>query len=374
MPTTSPAPLPQFSTRQSLAARPRPTVDEMYRAFLARDPSYEGIYVVGVRTTGVFCRNTCSARKPNRENIEFYRAPSEALAAGFRPCRRCRPLAPAGDPPPWLDGLLAAIDADPQKRWTDRDLADHQVQPARVRRWFKANHGITFQAYSRMRRLGAALHQIQAGDSTTRAALASGYDSLSGFGEAIKQYLGSPPSTAAAGRAPILLARISTPLGPLLAGATEQGLCLLEFADRRMLPLQLRRVTRSLDRRLLFGDHEILQATRRQLDEYFRGRRREFDVPLQAPGTPFQQLVWDQLRQIPYGSTLSYDALARAIGRPGAPRAVGRANGDNRLAIVIPCHRIVRRDGTLGGYGGGKWRKQALLDLEQGNLEAVHRT
>jgi AraC family transcriptional regulator of adaptative response/methylated-DNA-[protein]-cysteine methyltransferase len=118
----------------------------------------------------------------------------------------------------------------------------------------------------------------------------------------------------------------------------------------------------------LFGEHTVLDSARAQLEEYFAGRRTEFTLPLDLGGTPFQRLVWEQLRQIPYGSTKSYEALAKSIGRPGAPRAVGRANGDNRLAIVIPCHRIVRSDGTLGGYGGGKWRKQALLELEQTTL------
>ncbi len=340
----------------------------MYRALLDRDSSFEGVFVVGVRTTGIFCRVTCAARKPKRENVEFFACASEALAAGFRPCRKCRPLHAVGTSPAWLDSLLAAIDADPQKRWTDRELAAHDLQPARVRRWFQANHGMTFQTYSRMRRLGAAWTQLQTGKSATRTAFDSGYESLSGFGDALKQYLGTPPSAAAQGRAPIWLTRVLTPLGPLLAGATDQGLCLLEFADRRMLPLQLRRVTRELDRRLLFGRHAILEAAREQLDEYFAGRRTEFTLPLEFVGTPFQRLVWNQLSHIPYGSTRSYEALAKAIGRPGAPRAVGRANGDNRLAIVIPCHRIVRSDGTLGGYGGGKWRKQALLDLEQKTL------
>ena len=295
-----------------------PSQAEMYQALLDRDASYEGVFVVGVVTTGVFCRPTCSARKPNLENVQFFRRTADAIAGGFRPCRRCRPLHVAGDHPEWLDDLLARIDEQPGRRWTDRELTELNVHPARLRRWFKSHHGMTFQAYSRMRRLTAALEQVRDGAHTTVAALDHGYESLSGFNEAVRNVFGTPPRQAASTSSPIVLDRILTPLGPMVAGAIDDRLCLLEFADRRMLPTQLHRVGRRLQRRFAFGRHAIVDTAREQLDEYFRGARQTFELPLEIPGTEFQKLVWQRLQRIPYGATLSYHQLAREIGAEGA--------------------------------------------------------
>ncbi len=182
-------------------------------------------------------------------------------------------------------------------------------------------------------------------------------------------------SAAAPGQAPpnelfgvgrVTLGWIESPLGPLVAGASDGGVCLLEFSDRRMLKTQIARLKRRLRTDAVPGEHPLLGALGAELAEYFAGRRREFTVPLYYPGSQFQQSVWNALRQIPYGETCSYEALAVTVGRAGAQRAVGKANGDNRIAIVIPCHRVIRKDGTLCGYGGGLWRKQRLLELEQG--------
>ena len=162
------------------------------------------------------------------------------------------------------------------------------------------------------------------------------------------------------------LAWIESPLGPLIAGADDRGICLLEFSDRRMLEAQLAAVARRLRRSLVPGAHPLLDRLRTQLGEYFAGSRTAFDLPLNAPGTPFQERVWSALLAIPFGELRSYEQIAVAIGAPTAVRAVGRANGMNRIAIVIPCHRVVGKDGTPTGYGGGIWRKQRLLDLERG--------
>lgn len=166
-------------------------------------------------------------------------------------------------------------------------------------------------------------------------------------------------------RAPLtLVTEIETPIGGMVAAATETHLLLLEFAHRRMLDEQLARVRRALGCEFRKGESPVFDVTRRQLEEYFRGDRRDFDVPLQTPGTAFQTRVWDELRRIPHGSTTSYARVATAIGKPAAVRAVARANGDNRIAIIIPCHRVIGSDGSLTGYGGGLWRKKKLLDLE----------
>jgi O-6-methylguanine DNA methyltransferase len=168
-----------------------------------------------------------------------------------------------------------------------------------------------------------------------------------------------------AGLHEVVLRTLTTPLGPVLAGATADGICLLEFTDRPMLPTQLTVLARRLGRPLAAGRHALLDALQVQLDEYFAGRRPEFDLPLVAPGSPFQERTWEALRRIPAGSTFSYEQLAAAAGRPGAIRAVGTANGANRISVLLPCHRVIRKSGELGGYGGGLWRKAWLLDHER---------
>ncbi|HEY8179709.1 MAG TPA: methylated-DNA--[protein]-cysteine S-methyltransferase [Candidatus Limnocylindria bacterium] len=173
------------------------------------------------------------------------------------------------------------------------------------------------------------------------------------------------------GAAAVVVTMLRSPLGTLLAGATDDGICLLEFSDRPMLPTQLDILARRLQRPIVAGRHPWLDRLEEQLDEYFAGRREAFDLPLVAPGTPFQEHVWATLRRIPTGGTLSYEALALEAGRPGAQRAAGTANGANRIAVVIPCHRVVRKSGEVGNYGGGSWRKAWLLDHERRMAEAL---
>jgi AraC family transcriptional regulator of adaptative response/methylated-DNA-[protein]-cysteine methyltransferase len=234
-----------------------------------------------------------------------------------------------------------------------------------VRRWFKGNHRLTFQAYSRARRLATALGRIRKGDDVTNAAFASGYESLSGFHEAFRNVLGKSP-TAARGSALLAVARIATPLGPMVAAADDRALYLLEFADRRMLETQLKTLRRRLGCTFAPGMNGVLDRTRTELEEYFAGKRTRFGVPLETPGTSFQKSVWYHLARIPSGGTTTYGALARDLGRPAAVRAVARVVGDNRIAILVPCHRVVGSDGNLTGYGGGLWRKRRLLELESG--------
>ena len=340
-----------------------PPTDEMYEALLGRDASYEGIFVVGVRSTGIFCRSTCPARKPARKNVEFFGMASEALFAGYRPCKRCHPMEPAGAVPAWLRTLIAALETDPGRRWLDADLRAAGMDPARVRRWFKANHGMTFHAYQRARRLGLALGQLSLGENLLQTALKHGFESMSGFHEAVQRMTGESPGRTRDTKV-VHMTRIPTPLGPMVVGATEKALCLLEFADRRMLETQLNRIQKRLGAVLVPGETEITQQTARQLEAYFDGSLQAFTVPLATPGTTFQQSVWAALQTIPYGKTRSYKEQAQHIQRPTAVRAVARANGDNRIAIIIPCHRVIGSDGTLTGYGGGLWRKQRLLELE----------
>jgi AraC family transcriptional regulator of adaptative response/methylated-DNA-[protein]-cysteine methyltransferase len=335
----------------------------MVAAYLDGDRSYDGVFFTAVRTTGIFCRPGCPARKPKPENVEFFASTREALLAGYRPCLRCRPMEAQGTPPAWLAPLLGEIEADPARRWRDRDLRALRLEPGRVRRWFLAHHGMTFQAYSRARRLASALGRIKDGADVTEAAFAIGYDSLSGFHEAFRHLLGESP-TRAKGAPVVTLARVPTELGPMVVAADDRALLLLEFADRRMLETQLKVLRRRLGCAFAPGTNPIIERATREMQEYLAGTRRRFETTWATPGTPFQRAVWERLAEIPFGATLTYAALARAVGRPAAVRAVARAVGDNRIAVMVPCHRVVGSDGDLTGYGGGLWRKKRLLEIE----------
>jgi AraC family transcriptional regulator of adaptative response/methylated-DNA-[protein]-cysteine methyltransferase len=192
---------------------------------------------------------------------------------------------------------------------------------------------------------------------------------LSSFRDVLKKWLGDTPPREA-GRPAIFVQRLLTPLGPMIAAADDEGLCMLEFANPYRLERQLKRIARLFQQPIAPGEHPLFEQTRREVTEYFAGTRSSFDVPLRLDGTDFQRQVWNALLTIPFGTTMSYRQLARCIDRRGAQRAAGRANGDNRFAIIVPCHRVVRSDGTLCGYGGGLWRKKWLLQHEHNVLAA----
>ena len=341
-----------------------PPCDEMLTAFTDRDSSYDGAFVAAVRTTGIFCRSSCPARRPHPEHVEFLESADKALAAGYRPCLRCRPLETNGTAPAWLDPLLAALERDPRRRWTDADLAANGFRPEAVRRWFRRRFGRTFHDYARTRRLAAAVGTLQRGAPVTDAAFDHGYESLSGFADAVRTLIGTSPRAAGAARL-LAVTPVETPLGVMLLGAAEGKLCLAEFSDPARLEAQLRRVRRRLAATLVPGREAPIADAEAQLKEYFAGRRRHFDLPLLPAGTIMQRQVWETLLRIPYGETWSYGQVAAVIGRPQAARPVGQAVGANPISIIVPCHRVIGSNGTLTGYGGGMWRKQRLLALER---------
>ncbi len=345
-----------------------PSEATMYKALLKKDPSYEGVFMVAVKTTGIFCRPTCPAKKPRRDNCEFYESPRTALLAGYRPCKRCRPLEPEGERPDWIRPVLDALQENPGTRMKDSDLRERGFEPSRVRRWFNAHHGITFQGYQRLLRLGEALGRLRLGDEITQVAYEFGYESLSGFRDAFQRLFNETPGNRN-GQAVVTVNRILTPLGPMLAGTSERGICLLEFVDRRMIETQINRLRKSLKCTFVPGNHRFLTQLHSELVEYFDGKRKEFSVPLDLPGSPFTRRTWEELAKIPYGETRSYQEQARMVGNPAAVRAVARANGDNRVCIIVPCHRVIGADGTMTGYGGGIWRKKVLLELERMNAD-----
>jgi AraC family transcriptional regulator of adaptative response/methylated-DNA-[protein]-cysteine methyltransferase len=336
----------------------------MYRALVDHDPAFEGIFFVGVSTTGIFCRPTCRVRTPKRENVEFFGSTSDALHAGYRPCRRCEPLSESRKTPPVVAQLLAAVESEPTGRLRDADLVSRGIEPTTARRAFKRYCGMTFHAYHRARRMGLALAGVRQGKSMIDLQLDHGFESGSGFRGAFHRLVGTTPSRAH-DVACLYAQWFDTPLGAMLALAGEDGLELLEFVDRRSLEREIEAVQRKLKRPVLPGGHRYLAQIGAELAAYFSGRELTFATPLALRGTPFQRAVWNALLAIPAGETRSYAQIAAAVERGTAVRAVGRANGDNRLCLIVPCHRVIGADGALTGYGGGLWRKQWLLDHER---------
>jgi AraC family transcriptional regulator of adaptative response/methylated-DNA-[protein]-cysteine methyltransferase len=354
----------QPETALAAAVQSLPTPRTMYRALSRRDAAYEGVFFTGVKTTGIFCRPTCRAKRPKPENVEFFPTVSEALHGGYRPCRRCRPMDTTKPVPSLVEKLRRAAEAAADGRVSDKDLVAMGIEPTTARRQFRAYHGMTFHAYQRARRMGLALRDVQSGRPVADVQAARGYESTSGFREAFVRIFGAPPRGAKAG-ACLLAQRMETPLGTMLALADDRALRLLEFTDRRGLERELVGLRRRLKCAIVPGTNPVLAETQRQLARYFAGESLVFDVPLAPIGSDFQRRVWAELRRIPPGRTRSYTEMAARIGAANGRRAVARANGSNMLALVIPCHRVIRADGNLAGYAGGVWRKQRLIEHEQ---------
>lgn len=341
-----------------------PPPSTMYQALVERDSTFEGIFFVGVKTTNIFCRPTCAARKPKFENVEFFSTRQEALLAGYRACLRCHPMEQVLSPPATVQELVQAVENNPAEKLRDRDLRAKGLDPSTVRRQFQKHYGMTFHAYQRARRMGLALHEVRNGESVIGAQLNQGYESASGFWETFKKVFGQPPSQAT--QVNCLFAKwINTPLGAMLALANEEGLYLLEFVDRKGLENEILFIRKRSKCAIVPGNNPILEQITNELTAYFSGDKLDFSVPVVLNGTAFEQEIWNELQTIPIGKTTSYGKLAQKVERPKAVRAVGRANGKNCLAIIVPCHRVVGADGKLTGYGGGLWRKKWLLEHEQ---------
>jgi AraC family transcriptional regulator of adaptative response/methylated-DNA-[protein]-cysteine methyltransferase len=337
--------------------------DVMYEALLTKNSQFEGLFYAAVKTTGIFCRSSCTAKKPKKENVEFFETTRDALINGYRPCKVCRPLEKAGALPQGIQDLMNELKENPDVRLTDFTLFKRGIDPSTIRRWFQKNHGITFQAYQRLTRINNAMTHIRNGDKVIEAAFENGYESLSGFQHSFKKATNHSPVQSKKLHQ-LTATRIATPLGPMLTIATEEGICLLEFTDRRMLETEMKQLQTIYKTSILPGKSKYFELVEKQIAEFFDGTRKYFELPLVTPGTPFQQSVWKVLQEIPYGTTRSYKQQAIAIGNPHAVRAVAKANGYNRLCIIIPCHRVIGDDGHLTGYGGGIWRKKWLLDHE----------
>lgn len=340
-----------------LTTRPLPSQTEMYEAYMHPKNSYPTPFFVGVISSGVFNTESCLSKKPKKENMKFFSSTKEALDFGYRPCLSCNPMVDSKKVDEKYKELFAEVDHNPMNKLKDGDLRNMDIEPDKLRRWFQKHHGITFQSYLRYQRINHLFGNILF-DAHPRVHRA--YH----IGEIVHGVNEGDSEETIINKRIVYINRIDTPIGPIMVGAVDEGICLLEFTDRRMLETQLEVLEKRFDAVLTPGENKHFDQLDRELKEYFGGERKEFTVPLSFPGSPFQKEVWDSLTKIPFGSTRSYKQQSIVLNNPKAIRAIAHANGENRLAILIPCHRIIGSDGNLVGYGGGLWRKQYLLDLE----------
>jgi len=341
-----------------------PDDNALYDALLTRDPQYDGRAFVCVRSTGIFCRLTCPARKPKFENCQFYDTALKCVEAGFRPCKRCKPVGAEGDDEPIIQELMGALEKDPEYRWTEGAIQRRGFDPSTVRRVFKRHFGTTFLAIARQARLRASFTTLQEGGRIIDAQLDAGFSSPSAFRVAFAKLLGVAPAKLA--RDALLRADwIGTPLGEMVVVSDTNHLHLLEFADRKALPTELKKLQAMANGGIGLGRFAPTDQIEEELGRFFRAESEDFETPIAMHGSDFTKSVWRALRSIRAGETKSYSELAADIGKPSATRAVARANGANQIAIVIPCHRVIGADGSLTGYGGGLWRKQKLIEIEQ---------
>ena len=341
--------------------------DQMYQASYEKNSDFEGVFWMAVKTTGIFCRPTCTARKPKPENVEFFDNTKDAIQKGYRPCKVCKPLVNPDETPLDIRKLLIELSENPGLKLKDVDLVERGLQPITVKRWFLKHHGMTFHAFQRTFKINSAFKKLQQGENVLDVALENGYESLSGFNDSFKNVFGVSPKNSKMEKI-VDLKRIETPLGTMIACANENGICMLEFSDRKALPTELKEISKHFDANIVQGENPHFKTLEKELEEYFEGKLKDFIVPLAPVGTDFQKKVWEILRTIPYGTTRSYQQQADILGNPKAVRAVANANGLNKISIIIPCHRVIGSNGTLTGYGGGIWRKQKLLELEKAIL------
>jgi AraC family transcriptional regulator of adaptative response/methylated-DNA-[protein]-cysteine methyltransferase len=339
-------------------------MDAAWDAFERRDRSWDGRVIGAVKTTGIYCKPSCPARRPKRENVEFFVDAAAALGAGYRPCLRCKPdevgrdckavakavqLIEQSDEPIPLDQLAKAV-----------GYAPHHFQ-----RLFTRGMGVSPAAYARALRARRAEDHLSEDKSVTDAIYDSGYSAPSRFYADAKERMGMTPSAWRDGGCGQVIRYVVTdsPLGPLLIAATDKGICRLTFNEDESA---LRRRFPNAD---IQPDVGTIAPWVEAALQAIRTPSQAPDVPVDVRGTAFQEAVWQELRKIPPGQTRSYADIAAAVGKPGAVRAVGTANGSNPVSVLVPCHRVIRSDGTLGGYGGGLDNKKKLLAAEGVALE-----
>jgi len=341
---------------------------EMWTAVMARDNANDGRFVFAVRSTGIYCRPSCPARRPRRAQVQFFRLPEAAERAGFRACRRCRPqtirvVDPALE---LVSRVCRAIDSQMEDALTLTALgAQTGVSPHHLQRTFKRVMGISPREYAEAGRLGQFKSRVREGASVTGALYDAGYGSSRGLYEKSSTKMGMTPATYRRGGrgTNISYTVVDSPLGRLLVAATPKGVCSVSLgeSDVELESALANEYPAAATER----DDSLLKNSVSAILEHLNGQRPHLDLPLDIQATAFQWQVWHALKEIPYGSTSSYSEIASRIGRPRAVRAVARACASNRVALVIPCHRVIGKDSKLGGYRWGTERKSQLLQREQ---------
>jgi AraC family transcriptional regulator, regulatory protein of adaptative response / methylated-DNA-[protein]-cysteine methyltransferase len=346
---------------------PRNAQNKWWDAVLARDANHDGEFFFAVSTTGVYCRPSCPAKRPRRENVTFFRHPDEAEKAGFRACLRCKPKSAAGNPQTaTVKEMCRYIEQHLDEPVTLERLAEAFGQsPFHLQRTFKKALGITPRAYADSCRMGLLKRNLQSGRSVTHALYDAGYSSSSRLYERTASQLGMTPDKYRRGAIAMNIRYTCTdsPLGRMLVAATEKGICAIQFGDgdeelveglKREFPFAIRK-----------HDDETMRTWTEAVLRQISGHKLNRSLPLDIQATAFQKRVWTHLQSLPFGTTQSYGEVAKAIGQPKGARAVARACASNRIAVAIPCHRVVREDGEMGGYRWGVERKRALLQMEQ---------
>lgn len=341
--------------------------ERRWQAVLGRDASQDGAFVFAVSSTGVFCRPSCPSKRPRRENVAFFPLPEQAEKAGYRACLRCRPKsASANTQADLVKSVCRFIEQHLDEPVTLHRLATvFHRSPFHLQRTFKGVLGVTPRAYADSCRLTSLKRNLQAGHSVTRAMYDAGYSSSSRLYERTASQLGMTPDKYRRGAvaASIRYTFASSPLGRMLVAATDKGICAIQFADsddelqeglKHEFPFASRK-----------RDDGAMQKWTEALLQQMKGHKLHASLPLDIRATAFQRRVWSHLKSIPFGATRSYQQVAKAIGQPTASRAVARACATNPVAVAIPCHRVVRTTGEMGGYRWGIERKEALLEMEQ---------
>jgi AraC family transcriptional regulator of adaptative response/methylated-DNA-[protein]-cysteine methyltransferase len=339
---------------------------QWWQAVLSRDANYDRSFVFAVSSTGIYCRPTCAAKRPRRENVTFFRHGADAEKAGYRACLRCRPQTTSDHEQMEIKAICRYIEGHLEEPLTLAKLgAEFGRSPFQLQKKFKAALGITPRAYAESCRINRLKHNLQSGHSVTKAMYDAGYSSSSRLYEQAVSHLGMTPDKYRRGAiaAPIRYTCAETPLGCMLIAATDRGVCAIHFADseselehglRREFPFAARR-----------RDDEGLRKWKDSLLRHLQGQELDLSLPLDIRSTAFQRKVWTYLQSIPCGATRPYSEVAKAIGQPTATRAVARACATNPVALAIPCHRVVSRSGEMAGYRWGVERKKALLAVER---------
>lgn len=346
--------------------KPTPILDDeaCYQAVLNRDRTQDGKFVTAVRTTGIYCRPSCPARTPKRENVTFYRTPAEAEAAGFRACKRCSPNTQAFEAD-LAEQICRYVDSHLDQRLSLDELGTVVViSPQHLQRMFKRTLGISPREYIAARRLDHLKTRLKAGDTVTEALYDAGFSSSSRLYENAPEKLGMTPADYKSGAQGLNIRYTIAPssLGYVLAAATNKGICAVMLDDEP--DTMVTKLHDEFHGAHIQPDTDSLREPLAGVLAYIEGQQPHIELPLDIRGTAFQQRVWQALQAIPYGETRSYSQVAESIGQPEATRAVASAIANNHIAVVIPCHRVIRQDGSMGGYKWGLARKQALLQRE----------